>query len=405
MVYFMQFKIQCRKILNISDFWKLFTKKDRSGSINDVVIFAKLEKMKAFLILADGTVYEGESIGSTREVISEIVFNTSMTGYLEILTDPSYCGQSVVMTYPLIGNYGVCYEDMEDPESYVDGYIVREISNSPSNFRSEDKLEKFLVDHDIAGIQGIDTRALTKRLRNYGTMNGMITTNENFVLEEVLPKIKAYKVTDAVKRVSCKEKTVLPGDGMKVALMDFGAKKNIAKSLNERGCEVTIYPAYTSAEEIIASNPDGIMLSNGPGDPKDCGPIIEELKKLYATDIPIFAICLGHQLMALANGADTRKMKWGHRGANHPVKDLTTGRVYMSSQNHGYVVADKTVPEDVAEISFINANDASTEGLHYLGKNIFTVQFHPEACPGPQDTAFLFDKFIDMMEVNKDAEE
>ena len=197
--------------------------------------------MKAFLILADGTVYEGESIGSTREVISEIVFNTSMTGYLEILTDPSYCGQSVVMTYPLIGNYGVCYEDMEDPESYVDGYIVREISNSPSNFRSEDKLEKFLVDHDIAGIQGIDTRALTKRLRNYGTMNGMITTNENFVLEEVLPKIKAYKVTDVVKRVSCKEKTVLPGDGMKVALMDFGAKKNIAKSLNERGCEVTIY--------------------------------------------------------------------------------------------------------------------------------------------------------------------
>ena len=361
--------------------------------------------MKAFLILADGTVYEGESIGSTREVISEIVFNTSMTGYLEILTDPSYCGQSVVMTYPLIGNYGVCYEDMEDPESYVDGYIVREISNSPSNFRSEDKLETFLVDHDIAGIQGIDTRALTKRLRNYGTMNGMITTNENFVLEEVLPKIKAYKVTDAVKRVSCKEKTVLPGDGMKVALMDFGAKKNIAKSLNKRGCEVTIYPAYTSAEEIIASNPDGIMLSNGPGDPKDCGPIIEELKKLYATDIPIFAICLGHQLMALANGADTRKMKWGHRGANHPVKDLTTGRVYMSSQNHGYVVADKTVPENVAEISFINANDASTEGLHYLGKNIFTVQFHPEACPGPQDTAFLFDKFIDMMEVNKDAEE
>ena len=230
-----------------------------------------------------------------------------------------------------------------------------------------------------------------------------VSTNENFVLEEVLPKIKAYKVTDVVKRVSCKEKTVLPGDGMKVALMDFGAKKNIAKSLNERGCEVTIYPAYTSAEEIIASNPDGIMLSNGPGDPKDCGPIIEELKKLYATDIPIFAICLGHQLMALANGADTRKMKWGHRGANHPVKDLTTGRVYMSSQNHGYVVADKTVPEDVAEISFINANDASTEGLHYLGKNIFTVQFHPEACPGPQDTAFLFDKFIDMMEVNKDA--
>ena len=361
--------------------------------------------MKAFLILADGTVYEGESIGAVKEVISEIVFNTSMTGYLEILTDPSYCGQSVVMTYPLIGNYGVCYEDMEDEKSYVSGYIAREISKCPSNFRSEDGLEKFLIDHDIAGIQGIDTRALTKRLRSFGTMNGMITTNENFVLEEVLPRIRAYKIEDAVKRVTCSEKTVLPGEGMKVALMDFGAKKNIAKSLHDRGCEVTIYPAYTKAEEIMAAKPDGIMLSNGPGDPKDCGPIIEELKKLYETDIPIFAICLGHQLMALAQGADTRKMKWGHRGANHPVKDLATGRVYMSSQNHGYVVADKTVPMDVAEVSFINANDASTEGLHYLGKNIFTVQFHPEACPGPQDTAFLFDEFIDMMEVNKNAEE
>ena len=361
--------------------------------------------MKAFLILADGTVYEGESIGSAREVISEIVFNTSMTGYLEILTDPSYCGQSVVMTYPLIGNYGVCYEDMEDPESYVSGYIVREISNCPSNFRNEDKLDKFLKNHDIAGIQGIDTRALTKRLRSHGTMNGMITTNADFVLDEVLPRIRAYKIVDAVKRVTCKEKIVMPGDGMKVALMDFGAKRNIARSLNDRGCQVTIYPAYTTAEEIINDHPDGIMLSNGPGDPKDCGPIIEEVKKLYATDIPIFAICLGHQLMALANGADTRKMKWGHRGANHPVKDMATGRVYMSSQNHGYVVAEKTVPMDIAEISFINANDASTEGLHYLGKNVFTVQFHPEACPGPQDTAFLFDEFIDMMEVNKNAEE
>ena len=364
----------------------------------------KGEYMKAFLILEDGTVFTGTSIGSTKDMISEIVFNTSMTGYLEVLTDPSYAGQAVVMTYPLIGNYGIT-PDMESRKAWPDGYIVRELSRMPSNFRCEGTLQDFLKEQDIPGIAGIDTRALTKILREKGTMNGMITTNENYNLDEILPKLKAYTVGDVVSKVTCDEKYVLEGNGPKVALMDFGAKKNIAKSLNERGCEVTVYPAGTKAEEIIAANPDGIMLSNGPGDPETCVSIIEEIKKLYNTDIPIFAICLGHQLMALANGAKTYKLKYGHRGGNHPVKDLTNNRVYISSQNHGYVVADKTVPEDVAEISFINANDASTEGLHYLGKNIFTVQFHPEACPGPQDTAFLFDKFIDMMEVNKDAEE
>lgn len=359
--------------------------------------------MKAFLILEDGTVFTGQSIGAQREVISEIVFNTSMTGYLEVLTDPSYAGQAVVMTYPLIGNYGICYEDMESDRPWPDAFIVRELSRIPSNFRSEDTIQNFLLKYDIPGISGIDTRALTKILREKGTMNGCITTDEHYQIDEIIPKLKAYTTGKVVEKVTCKEKYVLNGDGPKVALLDLGAKRNIARSLNERGCEVTVYPALTSAKEILDADPDGIMLSNGPGDPKECTSIIEEIKKLYQSDVPIFAICLGHQLMALANGADTRKMKWGHRGANHPVKDLTTGRVYMSSQNHGYVVADKTVPEDVAEISFINANDASTEGLHYLGKNIFTVQFHPEACPGPQDTAFLFDKFIDMMEVNKDA--
>lgn len=359
--------------------------------------------MKAFLILEDGTVFTGQSIGAQREVISEIVFNTSMTGYLEVLTDPSYAGQAVVMTYPLIGNYGICYEDMESDRPWPDAFIVRELSRIPSNFRSEDTIQNFLLKYNIPGISGIDTRALTKILREKGTMNGCITTDEHYQIDEIIPKLKAYTTGKVVEKVTCKEKYVLNGDGPKVALLDLGAKRNIARSLNERGCEVTVYPALTSAKEILDADPDGIMLSNGPGDPKECTFIIEEIKKLYQSDVPIFAICLGHQLMALANGADTRKMKWGHRGANHPVKDLTTGRVYMSSQNHGYVVADKTVPEDVAEISFINANDASTEGLHYLGKNIFTVQFHPEACPGPQDTAFLFDKFIDMMEVNKDA--
>lgn len=355
--------------------------------------------MKAFLILEDGTVFCGTSIGSKREIISEIVFNTSMTGYLEVLTDPSYAGQAVVMTYPLIGNYGICHEDMESLRPWPDGYIVRELSRLPSNFRSEDTIQNFLEKHDIPGIAGIDTRALTKRLREKGTMNGMITTEERSDYTEVIEQLKAYRTGNVVERVTCKEKKVLQGNGKKVALLDLGAKNNIAKSLNERGCEVTIYPAGTSAEEIIASNPDGIMLSNGPGDPKDCGTIIEEVKKIYESDIPTFAICLGHQLMALATGGDTHKMKYGHRGANHPVKDLATGKVYMSSQNHGYVVDTEKLDPSVAEVSFVNVNDKTVEGLRYLAKKVFTVQFHPEACPGPLDSSFLFDEFIKMMEV------
>lgn len=357
--------------------------------------------MKAFLILEDGTVFTGTSIGSTKEIISEIVFNTSMTGYLEVLTDPSYAGQTVVMTYPLIGNYGICHEDMESARPWPDGYIVRELSRIPSNFRSEDTIQNFLEKHDIPGIAGIDTRALTKILREKGTMNGMITTNENYNIEEILPKLKAYTTGKVVEKVTCREKYVLEGDGPKVALLDLGAKRNIARSLNQRGCQVTVYPALTSAEEILASNPDGIMLSNGPGDPKECTTIIEEIRKLYQTDIPIFAICLGHQLMALANGADTHKMKYGHRGGNHPVKDLATSRVYISSQNHGYVVDTENLDPAVAAPAFVNVNDGTNEGLSYTGKNIFTVQFHPEACPGPLDSGYLFDRFMKMMEVNQ----
>ena len=359
--------------------------------------------MKAFLILEDGTVLTGESFGAAREVISEVVFNTSMTGYLEILTDPSYAGQSVVMTYPLIGNYGICMEDMESIHPWPKALIVRECAKLASNFRNEMTLDEFLKKYDVPGISGIDTRHLTRILREYGVMNGMITTREDFDLDEVVKQLKEYKVQGVVREVSCKEKRGLPGDGFKVALMDFGAKKNIEKSLNKRGCEVTVYPAYTKAEEIIAANPDGIMLSNGPGDPKECVEIIEELKKLFATNIPIFGICLGHQLMALANGADTKKMKYGHRGANHPVKDLKTGKVYISSQNHGYMVMEDSLNRDIAEVSFINVNDGTLEGVHYLGKNVMTVQFHPEACPGPNDSEFLFEEFINMMEVAKDA--
>ena len=355
--------------------------------------------MKAFLILEDGTVFTGTSIGSQREVISEIVFNTSMTGYLEVLTDPSYAGQAVVMTYPLIGNYGICHEDMESSKPWPDGYIVRELSRIPSNFRSEDTITHFLEEHDIPGISGIDTRALTKILREKGTMNGMITTDEHYSLDEVLPRIRAYSVTGVVKAVSCTEKYVLPGEGKRVALMDFGAKRNIARNLNKRGCQVTVYPAWTKAEEILADNPDGIMLSNGPGDPKECVEIIAEIRKLYESNVPIFAICLGHQLMALATGSDTYKLKYGHRGGNHPVKDLATGRTYISSQNHGYVVDTENLDPKVATPAFVNVNDGTNEGLAYTGKNIFTVQFHPEACPGPQDSGYLFDRFMNMMEV------
>ena len=250
--------------------------------------------MKAFLILEDGHVFTGTSIGSKREVISEIVFNTSMTGYLEVLTDPSYAGQAVCMTYPLIGNYGICYDDCESLRPWPDGYIVRELSRKPSNFRSKDTIQNFLKRFDIPGIAGIDTRALTKILREKGTMNGMITTDEQYSLEKIIPRLKEYTTGKVVERVTCSEKTVRKGTGPRVALMDFGAKENIARSLIKRGCQVTVYPAWTSAQEILDDQPDGIMLSNGPGDPKECASIIKEVRKLYESQVPIFAICLGH---------------------------------------------------------------------------------------------------------------
>lgn len=397
--------------------------------------------MKAFLILEDGTVFKGQHIGADKDVISEIVFNTSMAGYTEVFTDPSYAGQAVCMTYPLIGNYGVCKDDMESERIWLDGVIVRELSGIPSNFRCDMTIQEFLNRYDIPGIEGIDTRALVRILREKGTMNGMITTNENYKVEEIIPELRKYATGRVVEKVTCKEKKFvkgvssvaengsisgsavfdqeafvadragdhtkrekkpsmvreLNGKGLKVALLDLGAKDNIADSLAARGCDVTVYPARTTAEEILQDHPDGIMLSNGPGDPKDCPEVIAEVKKLYDSDATIFAICLGHQLMALATGADTFKMKYGHRGGNHPVKDLATGRVYISSQNHGYVVDMDKLDPQVARPAFINVNDGTNEGLAYVGKNIFTVQFHPEACPGPQDSGYLFDRFITMM--------
>ena len=353
--------------------------------------------MKAFLILEDGTVFAGTQIGAGKEIISEIVFNTSMAGYPEVLTDPSYAGQAVCMTYPLIGNYGVCLEDMESSRPWPDGFIVRELSRMPNNFRCDMSIQDFLKKYGIPGIAGIDTRALTKLLREKGTMNGMITTREDYRIEEILPKLKAYTTGKVVEKVTCGEKYVVGEGARKVALLDFGTKNNIARSLAKRNCTVTVYPALTAAEEVLADSPDGIMLSNGPGDPKECVSIIEEIKKLYQSDVPIFAICLGHQLMALATGADTYKMKYGHRGGNHPVKDLATGKVYISSQNHGYVVDMDKLDPKVASPAFVNVNDGTCEGLSYTGKNIFTVQFHPEASPGPLDSGYLFDRFMEMI--------
>ena len=354
--------------------------------------------MKAYLILEDGSVYEGENVGALREAVSEIVFNTSMTGYLEVMTDPSYAGQAVVMTYPLIGNYGICHEDMESYRPWIDGLIVRELSEVASNFRNEDSIQNFLIKNNIPCICGIDTRDLTKRLREHGTMNGFITVDSSFVVEKILQRIKEYSVKGVVKRTSTKEAYSLPGKGKRVVLIDFGAKKSIARQLQKRGCEVIVVPCDTKAKEILKLKPDGIMLSNGPGDPKENVDIIKEIKKLYDTNIPIFAICLGHQLMALATGANTYKLRYGHRGGNHPVKDLETGRTYISSQNHGYAVDESTLDKNICVPAFVNVNDGTNEGLRYINKKIFTVQYHPEACPGPRDSSYLFDKFIKMME-------
>ena len=354
--------------------------------------------MKAYLILEDGSVYEGENVGALREAVSEIVFNTSMTGYLEVMNDLSYAGQAVVMTYPLIGNYGICHEDMESYRPWIDGLIVRELSEVASNFRNEDSIQNFLIKNNIPCICGIDTRDLTKRLREHGTMNGFITVDSSFVVEKILQRIKEYSVKGVVKRTSTKETYILPGKGKRVVLIDFGAKKNIARQLQKRGCEVIVVPCDTKAKEILKLKPDGIMLSNGPGDPKENVDIIKEIKKLYDTDIPIFAICLGHQLMALATGANTYKLRYGHRGGNHPVKDLETGRTYISSQNHGYAVDESTLDKNICVPAFVNVNDGTNEGLRYINKKIFTVQYHPEACPGPRDSSYLFDKFIKMME-------
>ena len=398
---------------------------------------------KAFLVLADGTVFEGQSIGAEGSSIGETVFTTGMTGYLETLTDPSYFGQIVTQTFPLIGNYGIIPEDYESKKSWVSGYIVRELCDLPSNFRCSGDLDSFLKNQNIIGICGIDTRALTKKLREAGVMNGMIISNSDetpIVNDELLAKIKAYRVEKSVETVSCSKLGIRNAelgidDGfikynsiaktwpetnhniyhikkpVRIVLWDFGAKHNIQRELEKRGAEVIVVPYSYTAEDILKLNPDGIMLSNGPGDPSDNVGIIREINKLCeynlrlsgeskGNSLPIFGICLGHQMLALARGAKTSKLKYGHRGGNHPVKDMETGRIYISSQNHGYAVENDTLPS-YAKLAFTNSNDGTCEGVTYTDIPAFSVQFHPEACGGPHDTNYLFDKFVNMIDVRK----
>ena len=347
----------------------------------------------AYLVLANGDIYEGRRMGDPRDSIGEIVFTTGMVGYLETLTDPSYAGQIITQTFPLIGNYGVIPEVFEGKPACL-GYVVRQICPSPSNFRSEGALDSFLREHGIPGICGVDTRQLTRTIRESGVMNAMICDTPPKDLSEIL----AYRVSGVVSRVTCREPAVFPAKGdtrFKVALLDYGYKRNIVRSLTERGCQVTVYPADTAADTILSAGFDGLMLSNGPGDPEENVYAISQLRCLIGR-LPVFGICLGHQLAALAMGGKTMKLKYGHRGGNQPVRELQTGRTYITSQNHGYaVIADSL--KGVGEETWRNANDGSCEGMRYPGKNCQTVQFHPEACSGPKDTGFLFDAFLRQM--------
>lgn len=378
--------------------------------------------MKTYLILEDGQVFEGERIGSSRDVICEMVFNTAVTGYVELLTDPSYAGQGVVMSSPIIGNYGVFEEDSESKRPWLEAFILHYITPMQNDPRNALDLDGYLKKYDIPGIVGVDTRLLTLTIREKGTMKGMITSEYPKNLEDVLkqihdfvciskvpevsiPEIKKYELGDLGPKdrnndrmTSSKDRNKVSSKPYRVAMMDFGAKSNITRLLYKYNCEITWFPHDTDAKTILETNPEGIMLSNGPGDPKECVKSIETIKELYNSDKPIFAICLGHQLMALAVGFNTHKLKYGHRGINHPVKDLTIDRCFITSQNHSYCVTEDSIDPEIAKVSHININDRSIEGLEYVGKDIFTVQFHPEGAPGPKDTEFLFERFVDKME-------
>ena len=347
---------------------------------------------KGYLILQDGQVFEGVRFGAETDTVGELVFTTGMCGYVETLTDPSYAGQIVMQTYPLIGNYGIIREDFEGA-CCVKGYVVREYCDTPSNFRTDCDLDAYLKEQGVPGLCGVDTRELTRIIREHGVMNAAICDE---VPADLTP-IKTYAITGVVEAVSCKEPDRYQAEGeerFRVSLIDYGAKRNIVRELQKRGCTVTVLPASTSAEEILAAGPDGVMLSNGPGDPAENTYQIEQIRKLLGK-VPMFGICLGHQLTALAAGGSTYKLKYGHRGVNQPVRDLNGVRTYITSQNHGYAVDGDTVK--LGKVRFVNANDGTCEGIDYPELKAFTVQFHPEACTGPKDTSFLFDQFVELM--------
>lgn len=347
---------------------------------------------KGYLILQDGQVFEGVRFGAETDTVGELVFTTGMCGYVETLTDPSYAGQIVMQTYPLIGNYGIIREDFEGA-CCVKGYVVREYCDTPSNFRTDCDLDTYLKEQGVPGLCGVDTRELTRIIREHGVMNAAICDE----IPADLTPIKTYAITGVVEAVSCKEPDRYQTEGeerFRVSLLDYGAKRNIVRELQKRGCTVTVLPATTSAEEILAADPDGVMLSNGPGDPAENTYQIEQIRKLLGK-VPMFGICLGHQLTALAAGGSTYKLKYGHRGVNQPVRDLNGVRTYITSQNHGYAVDGDTVK--LGKVRFVNANDGTCEGIDYPELKAFTVQFHPEACTGPKDTSFLFDQFVELM--------
>lgn len=346
--------------------------------------------MKARLILENGMTFEGTAFGYLKDSVGEVVFTTGMTGYQEVLTDPSYYGQIVTMTYPLIGNYGINLDDNESEKPNVKGFIVREKCNFPNNFRCEIGLEDYLKQNKIIGLEGIDTRALTKVLRNNGTMRGIISL-EAETLQDVEGKIKEFSNKEAVSIVSTREAYTIEGTGKHVAIMDFGIKDNIIRNFKKRGCKITVFPMNSTAEEILVVDPDLVFLSNGPGDPEDLGDVIENIKKIVGVK-PIVGICLGHQLLGLTLGGKTTKLKFGHRGCNHPVKDLERNMVHITSQNHGYVVHE--LPEGVVA-THININDGTIEGMKHTKLPIYSVQFHPEAAAGPKDSEYIFDRFME----------